>query len=255
MDLDIKDKVVFVSGGAGDIGSCIVKSFAQQGCRTIVADVDLEQAQKVAAAFPAAQVQSCQIDITSEQSVTAAVTAAVEKFGRIDVLVNVAGILCRKSFFQTTKEDFDKSFAINVTGMFLVSQAVVETMKKQNGGTIVNISSMNSKLAVENRVVYGTTKAAVNLLTQSMAIELAPYNITVNAVAPGVVDSKMARVRLNTSELVQEYAKSIPLNRMASLQDVANCVLFLSSPGASYISGDIVVVDGALTARMSLPRP
>jgi NAD(P)-dependent dehydrogenase (short-subunit alcohol dehydrogenase family) len=240
---------------SSDLGSCIVKSFVQQGCRTIVADVDLEQAQKVAAAFPAAQVQACQIDITSEQSVIAAVTAAVEKFGRIDVLVNVAGILCRKSFFQTTKEDFDKSFAINVTGMFLVSQAVAETMKKQNGGTIVNISSMNSKLAVENRVVYGTTKAAVNLLTQSMAIELAPYNITVNAVAPGVVDSKMARVRLNTSELVQEYAKSIPLNRMASLQDVANCVLFLSSPGASYISGDIVVVDGALTARMSLPRP
>ena len=114
---------------------------------------------------------------------------------------------------------------------------------------------MNSKLAIENRVVYGATKAAVNLLTQSLAIELAPYNINVNAVAPGLVDSKMARVRLNTPELLQQYGTNVPLNRLASVQDVANCVLFLSSPCASYISGDIVVVDEELTSRMALPRP
>ena len=256
MDLDIRDKVIFVSGGAGDIGSCIVKSFAQQGCKIIVGDVNLNEAMKLSAAYPHDQVKACFLDVTSEQSVEEAVSVVEESFRRVDVLVNVAGILCRKSLFETTKEDFDKSFGVNVTGMFLVSRSVVEQiMKKQKSGTIVNLSSMNSKLAIENRVVYGATKAAVNLLTQSLAIELAPYNINVNAVAPGLVDSKMARVRLNTPELLQQYGTNVPLNRLASVQDVANCVLFLSSPCASYISGDIVVVDGGLTSRMALPRP
>ena len=185
-----------------------------------------------------------------------AVSVVEESFLGEDALVNVAGILCRKSLFETTKEDFDKSFGVNVTGMFLVSRSVVERiMKKQKSGTIVNLSSMNSKLAIENRVVYGATKAAVNLLTQSLAIELAPYKINVNAVAPGLVDRGTARVRLNTPEALQQYGTNVPLNRLASVQDVANCVLFLSSPCASYISGDIVVVDLGLTSRMALPRP
>ena len=114
---------------------------------------------------------------------------------------------------------------------------------------------MNAKPAVENRVVYGATKAAVNMLTQSMAIELASDGINVNAAAPGVVDSKMARVRLNTPELVEAIGKSIPLGRLTRPEDVAHCVLFLASPYAKNISGEIVVIDGALTARMSLPKP
>jgi len=254
ISLGLEDTKVFVAGGAGDIGSAIVDSFVKQKSRVIIGDIDLKQAQALAAQYPSGQVSACFLDVTQEEAVREAARFVEKSFGALNVLVNVTGILCRKSFFESRKEDFDQSFAINVTGMFLVSRALVELMKKQKGGAIVNISSLNGKLAIENRLVYGASKAAVNLLTQSMALELAPFQITVNAVAPGVVDSRMARVRLHTPQLREDFARSIPLNRLATPQDVADCVLFLSSPLARYITGEIVLVDGGITARQSLPR-
>jgi NAD(P)-dependent dehydrogenase (short-subunit alcohol dehydrogenase family) len=252
--LGLKGKVIFVAGGAGDIGSSIVDSFVQQGCRTIIGDMDLNQAKESAAKYPNGLASACFLDVTIENTINEAAAYVEQNFGRLDVLVNVTGVLCRKSFWDTRKEDFDHSLAINVTGMFLVSKAMAGLMKQQKTGAIVNISSLNAKLAIENRIVYGATKAAVNMLTQSMALELAPFNITVNAVAPGVVDSRMARVRLNTAELRQKFASFIPLNRLAKPQDVADCVLFLSSPCARYITGEIILVDGGITARQALPR-
>jgi NAD(P)-dependent dehydrogenase (short-subunit alcohol dehydrogenase family) len=253
--LDLKGKVIFVAGGAGDIGSSIVDSFVQQGCRTIIGDMDLNQAEELAAKYPNGLASACFLDVTIENTINEAAAYVEQNFGRLDVLVNVTGVLCRKSFWDTRKEDFDHSLAINVTGMFLVSKAMAGLMKQQKTGAIVNISSLNAKLAIENRIVYGATKAAVNMLTQSMALELAPFHITVNAVAPGVVDSKMARVRLNTAELRQKFASFIPLNRLAKPQDIADSVLFLSSPWARYITGEIILVDGGITARQALPRP
>ncbi|MBW1766649.1 MAG: SDR family oxidoreductase [Deltaproteobacteria bacterium] len=254
MDLNIRDRVVFIAGGAGDIGESILKAFAQQHAKVIIGDVNEKKAGEIAKGSGELEVSACRLDVTSEESIKKAVDFVKRKYGKIDVLVNVVGILCRKSFFQATKQDFEKSFSINVTGMFLVSQAIAELMRADQGGSIINISSMNGKMAAENRVVYGATKAAVNLLTKSMALELGPFGINVNAVAPGVVDSKMARVRLNTPELIKQYENSIPLNRLADPTDVAHCVVFLASPYAKYISGEIILVDGALCTRMSLPR-
>ncbi|MBW1861729.1 MAG: SDR family oxidoreductase [Deltaproteobacteria bacterium] len=254
MDLNIRDRVVFIAGGAGDIGESILKAFAQQHAKVIIGDVNEKKAGEIAKGSGELEVSACRLDVTSEESIKKAVDFVKRKYGKIDVLVNVVGILCRKSFFQATKQDFEESFSINVTGMFLVSQAIAELMRADQGGSIINISSMNGKMAAENRVVYGATKAAVNLLTKSMALELGPFGINVNAVAPGVVDSKMARVRLNTPELIKQYENSIPLNRLADPTDVAHCVVFLASPYAKYISGEIILVDGALCTRMSLPR-
>jgi len=253
--LALKGKIVFVSGGAGDIGSHIVDSFVKQGCKTIIGDMDEKKGKDLASKYPDGQVSICSLDVTSEESVKEAGKFVETHYNNLDVVVNVAGILCRKAFFETSKEDFDKSFAVNVTGMFLVSKVMSEIMKRRKSGTIVNISSLNGRAAIENRIVYGATKSAVNMLTQSMALELAPFNITVNAVAPGVVDSNMCRVRLNTPELRQEFASVIPLKRLATPQDVADCVLFLSSPYASYITGEIILVDGGIIARQSLPGP
>lgn len=246
--------MVFIAGGAGDIGESILKAFAQQHAKVIIGDVNEKKAGEIVRGSGELEVSACRLDVTSEESIKKAVDFVKRKYGKIDVLVNVVGILCRKSFFQATKQDFEKSFSINVTGMFLVSQAIAELMRADQGGSIINISSMNGKMAAENRVVYGATKAAVNLLTKSMALELGPFGINVNAVAPGVVDSKMARVRLNTPELIKQYENSIPLNRLADPTDVAHCVVFLASPYAKYISGEIILVDGALCTRMSLPR-
>ena len=255
MDLNIRDKVVFIAGGAGDIGESIVEAFAQQYSKVIIGDLNEKKAKEIAKGYGELKVSACRLDVTSEESIKKAIDIVEREYGKIDVLVNVVGVLCRKSFFQTTKQDFEESFAINVTGMFLVSREIAELMRLHQGGSIINISSLNGKLATENRIVYGATKAAVNLLTKSMALELGPFGINVNAVAPGVVDSKMARVRLNTPELVKQYENSIPLNRLAVPTDVAHCVVFLASPYAKYISGEIILVDGALTTRMSIPKP
>ena len=254
MDLNIRESVVFIAGGAGDIGESILKAFVQQHSKVIIGDLNEKKARELAKGSGDPEVSACKLDVTSEESVRKAVDFAKSKYGKIDVLVNVVGILCRKSFFQTTKQDFEESFSTNVTGMFLVSREIAGLMRANQGGSIINISSMNGKLAAENRLLYGTTKAAVNLLTKSMALELGPFGINVNAVAPGIVDSKMARVRLNTPELVKQYENSIPLNRLANPIDVAHCVVFLASPYAKYISGEIILVDGALCTRMSLPK-
>lgn len=253
--MGLRDRAVLVAGGAGDIGQEIVKAFAHQGARVLIADLDLKRAQEVARRLNAFGVAVCHLDLTSEESVGEAVRFARESLGQIDVLVNVAGLLCRKPFFETSKADFESSFAVNVTGIFLISREVARGMKDAGGGTIINISSMNARLTVENRSLYGATKAALNMLTQSMALELGPCGISVNAVAPGIVDSKMARVRLNTPERVKAYADSIPLGRLTLPEDVAHCVLFLASPYAGHINGEILAVDGGLTVRLSLPRP
>jgi NAD(P)-dependent dehydrogenase (short-subunit alcohol dehydrogenase family) len=179
----------------------IVRAFARQNAKVVIADLNLDRAQEIAKGIEESDVLACLLDTTSEDSIKNAVDFAIKGYGTIDVLVNVAGLLCRKPFFETTKQDFEESFSVNVKGMFLVSREVSEIMRDNRSGSIINISSINGNLAVENRVVYGVTKSAVNILAKSMALKLAPFGISVNAVAPGVVDSKMARVRLNTPEL------------------------------------------------------
>jgi NAD(P)-dependent dehydrogenase (short-subunit alcohol dehydrogenase family) len=254
-DFHIEGKVVLVVGGAGDIGEAVVRAFAAQKSRVVLGDVDQDRADEIVKRCEDWDVSSCYLDITSEESVKEVVANAKARYGGINTLINVAGVLCRKSFFDTTKEDFETSLAVNVTGIFLVSREVAGLMAAEGAGSIIHISSLNAKLAAEQRVLYAATKAAVNSLTQSMALELGPLGIRVNAVAPGVVDSKMARVRLNTPELRKTFADAIPLRRLALPVDVAHCALFLASPYADYISGEVILVDGALTTRMSIPSP
>ncbi len=254
-NFQIEGKVVLVAGGAGDIGEAVVRAFAEQNSRVILGDVDADRAAEIVRRCEQWDVASCHLDITSEESVQEAVTNAKFRYGGVDVLVNVAAVLCRKSFFDTTKKDFEESLAVNVTGLFLVSREVAGLMAAEGAGSIIHISSLNAKLAAENRALYGATKAAVNSLTQSMALELGPCGIRVNAVAPGVVDSAMARVRLNTPELRRAFADAIPLRRLALPVDVAHCALFLASPYADYITGEVILVDGGLTTRMSIPHP
>lgn len=254
MSFDIENKVVFISGGAGDIGSAIVRGFAREKCRIVIGDINPAAAEGLMKELPFAEISVCKTDVTSEVSVDSAARFVMEKYGRIDVLVNVAGILCRKSFFETEKEDFEKSVAVNIIGVFLLSKSIAKIMKEQKSGTIVNISSLNGSAAIENRSVYGTTKAGLNMLTKSMALELAEYGITANAVAPGVVDSAMCRVRLNTPELREGFGRFIPIGRLVTPEDVCESVLFLSSPHASCITGDVLLVDGGVIARQALPR-
>ncbi len=254
MGFDIENKVVFISGGAGDIGSAIVRGFVREKSKIIIGDINPDAAEALKEEYTSADISICSLDVTSKKSVDAAAGLVKGNYGRIDVLVNVAGILCRESFFNTKKEDFEKSMAINVIGAFLLSQAMAEIMKEQGSGTIINISSLNGSAAIENRIVYGATKAALDMLSKSMAVELGEYGITANSVAPGVVDSAMCRVRLNNQEIRDEFAKNIPLGRLATPEDVCESVLFMASPHASYITGAVLLVDGGIIARQALPK-
>lgn len=254
MSFSLEQKVVFISGGAGDIGSSIVKAFAREGARIVIGDLNTQAAEELKAELSQADITVLSLDVTSEASIQQAMEAVKAKYGRLDVLVNVAGILCRKSVFETQKSDFEQSMAVNVIGVFLLSRQAALLMKEQNSGSIINISSLNGSAAVENRVVYGATKAGLNMMAKSMALELGQFGITVNTVAPGVVDSKMCRVRLNTEEKISAFTHYIPLGRLTTPDDVAGSVLFLASPYASGITGEVLLVDGGIIARQALPR-
>lgn len=254
MAFELHDKVVLISGGAGDIGQHIVASFAKEKCRVILADSNYEMAQKVSDELSDYNVVPLQTDITNTTSISSAVAFVKEKYSYLDCLVNVAGILCRKSIFDTQIEDFELSMSVNVIGAFLLSREMVPLIRKSTSGSIINISSLNGSAAAENRVVYGATKAALNMVTKSMALELGEYGITVNAVAPGVVDSKMCRVRLNTDEKIKAFCHYIPLQRLTTPEDVSGSVLFLASPYSRGITGEILLVDGGVIARQALPR-
>ncbi len=145
--------------------------------------------------------------------------------------------------------------AVNVYGAFLLAKAFIPHLKASpTGGSIINISSLNGSAAAENRVVYGATKAALDMVSKSLALELGEFGITVNSIAPGVVDSKMCRVRLNTEEKVHAFERYIPLNRLTTPEDVAGTCLFLASPLARGITGAVILVDGGIIARQALPR-
>ena len=255
MAMNIENHVVIVSGGGGDIGSTIVKGFVEEKCRIVLCDVNIDAANAVKERFPEAEIETCKVDITNEVSVAELADNVMKKYGHIDSLLNVAGILCRKSVFETEKSDFEKSMAVNVYGAFLLAKAFIPHLKASpTGGSIINISSLNGSAAAENRVVYGATKAALDMVSKSLALELGEFGITVNSIAPGVVDSKMCRVRLNTEEKVHAFERYIPLNRLTTPEDVAGTCLFLASPLARGITGAVILVDGGIIARQALPR-
>lgn len=255
MAFDIENKIVFISGGAGDIGSEIVRGFVNEKCRVVVGDLNLDAANALKEQFPGADITAIQTDITDPASVEKAAAFVRESYGSLDVLLNVAGILCRKSVFDTEKADFEKSMAVNVIGAFLLTQAMIPLLKEsRDGGAVINISSLNGSAAAENRVVYGATKAALDMVSKSFALELGEFGITVNSIAPGVVDSKMCRVRLNTEEKVQAFCRYIPQGRLTTPADVAGSCLFLASPYGRGVTGAVLLVDGGIIARQALPR-
>lgn len=252
MEHGLADRVVLVSGGAGEIGAAIVRGFADEGCRVIIGDLDPVAAHALQQDCPACRALA--LDITDDASIRQALDDILRTEGRLDVLVNVAGILNRKPMFEVDRGEFRQALEVNVMGTFFMSRAAARIMREQKSGRIINISSLNGTLAVENRAVYGATKAAVDMLTRSMALELGIYNITVNAVAPGVVDSRMARVRLSDPEIRQAFEHYIPIGRLVTPEDVRDSVLFLASNRAGCITGEILMLDGGVTARQALPK-
>lgn len=248
--MDFENRVAVITGAARGIGKGIARAFAGEGALVVVADEDGRGAEESARLIERESDHRClgiQADVSNPEGSQRIVDRTLEELGRIDVLVNNAGIGTQSPFLQTTFELWQRCVAVNLTGVFLCSQAAARVMASQRSGCIVNIASISGQRAGSGRTAYGTTKAGVIMLTRQMAIELAEYGIRVNAVAPGPVDTAMSR-EIHTQEQRDAYHRQIPLRRYGSVEEISRTVLFLASDDAGYITGETVNVDGGFVA-------
>jgi 3-oxoacyl-[acyl-carrier protein] reductase/7-alpha-hydroxysteroid dehydrogenase len=241
----LTNKTAAVTGGTRGIGLAIVKKYLENGANVVVMGSRKETVDKALAGLTEyeGRVMGLWPDLCDPEAVAEAFAAAKERFGRLDILANNAGISSRTSLYDYTVEEFGKILDINVKAVFVCSQAAARIMKEQGGGVIINTSSMVAEYGQPAGCGYPATKFAVNGLTRSLARELAKDHIRVNAVAPGVTKTDM--VAALPPEMVERISSGIPLGRVGEPEDIANAFLYLASSQASYVTGVTLRVDGA----------
>jgi NAD(P)-dependent dehydrogenase (short-subunit alcohol dehydrogenase family) len=241
-------RVVVVAGGASGIGAACTARFAQAGDRVVVLDI----ADPSELSVPA-DVSALSVDVRDSSACDAAIRSVVAEHGRVDALVNAAGVITRATALDTTDEEWHRQFAVNVDGTFFLSRAVVREMIARGGGSIVNIASMWGTVGGNGHAAYCAAKGAVVQLTRAMALDHVRAGVRINAVCPGEVDTPMLRAggraaALSDAEISAIGSSSIPLGRVASPDEIASVIEFLASPSASYMAGAIVAVDAGCTA-------
>jgi NAD(P)-dependent dehydrogenase (short-subunit alcohol dehydrogenase family) len=241
-------KVALVTGAARGIGLATAKRFLAEGWRVALLDIDGDILAKAHAALAAPQTTlALTCDVADAGSIAKAFGAIERQFGRLDALVNNAGIAIFKPLLETTQAEWERVLAVNLTGPFLIVQAAAPLMQKNGGGAVVNVTSISGLRASTLRVAYGTSKAALDHLTRQQAAELASLNIRVNAVAPGPVDTAMAKA-VHSAAIRADYHDAIPLNRYGLEEELAAAIFFLCGEQASYITGQTLAVDGGFDA-------
>ena len=248
-------RVCLVTGGAQGIGEACARRFARENAKVVIADIDDQRGAALASELGGLYVRC---DVGDKAQVDALVAQTVAAHGRIDVLVNNAGIFRAADFLEITEADFDAVLRINLKGAFLVGQAVAREMAKagDNGkGSIINMSSVNGVLAIPTIASYNVSKGGINQLTRVMALALADKGIRVNAVAPGTIATELAARAVLTSDDAQARIMSrTPMKRLGQPSEIADAVAYLASDAASYITGEIVVVDGGrMTLNYTVP--
>ncbi|WP_198376517.1 SDR family NAD(P)-dependent oxidoreductase [Neoroseomonas rubea] len=241
-------RVALVTGAGRGIGLAAARRFLAEGWRVALLDIDptLLDAAIEAIARPEATL-AIAADVADPATGASAVAAVRDRFGRLDALVNNAGTAVFKPILETTAEEWNRVLAVNLTGPFLMTQAAAPLMAETGGGAVVNITSISGLRASTLRVAYGTSKAGLAHLTKQQAVELANLGIRVNAVAPGPVDTAMAKA-VHTPEIRRDYHDTIPLNRYGLEEELAEAIFFLSSERASYLTGQVIAVDGGFDA-------
>jgi NAD(P)-dependent dehydrogenase (short-subunit alcohol dehydrogenase family) len=249
--LNFAGKTALITGAAGAIGKAVAQQFMEDGATVVITDLKEEQVQAVAAGLGC---KGMAADVTNAGQVKKVVDFAIEQYGRIDILINVAGIVGQGLVEDITEEEWDKMFDVNCKGTFLFTKYVVPQMKANKYGKIVNYSSKSGKTGSALMSHYCAAKGAIISFTQALAYELADYNINVNCVCPGITDNSgvwsvvsagyIVNLKMEKEEVVKKFTGKIPLKRLATVEDVASVTAFLASPGADYMTGQAINVTG-----------
>lgn len=245
----LEGKVAIISGGARGMGAAEARIFAREGARVVIGDLLEEEGLKVVAEIGEAGGEALfvRLDVTDESSWQSAVEAAVESFGKVDILVNNAAILRTQGLLETTEEIWDEVMDVNTKGTFLGTKTVIPEMRKAGGGSIINISSGAGITGSRRNTAYHASKGAVRIFTKSAAIQYAGENIRVNSVHPGPVDTDMLASSLTVEG--GRRPEDVPLGRYGRPEEVAYGVLYLASDESSFVTGSEVVIDGGRTAE------
>lgn len=252
VNFGLQGRVCIVTGAAQGIGEACARRFAREGAKVVIADVEDARGQALAQELQGLFVHC---DVGDKAQVDTLVAQAMLTHGRIDVLVNNAGIFKAADFLDITEADYDAVLRVNLKGSFLVGQAVAREMAKVGAGAIVNMSSVNAVLTIPSIASYNMSKGGINQLTRVMALSLADRGIRVNAVAPGTIATELAAKAVLTSEEAKARIMSrTPMKRLGEPWEVADVVAWLASDAASYVTGEIVVVDGGrMTLNYTVP--
>ena len=248
----LEGKVALISGGARGQGAVEARLFAREGAKVVFGDILDEDGSRVEAEINEAGGDATYIhlDVTGEADWRAAVETAVNKYGKLDVLVNNAGITIRKPIEETTEEDWDRIMAINAKGVFLGTKQAIPAMRQAGGGSIINISSVAGLLGSNTTgASYTATKGAVRLFTKVTAVQHAQDGIRCNSVHPGLIETPMTADRLADPDRREQQRERIPLGRIGTAEDVAYGVLFLASDESSFMTGSELVIDGGSSAQ------
>ena len=250
----LENKVALVTGARRGMGRAHAIALAKEGAKVVVSDISLDECQAVVDEIKSAggEALAVKCDVSNKAEVEEMLKSAVEKFGKVDILVNNAGIYSPKSFLEITEEDWDKTININLKGQFLCAQEAAKIMMKNKWGRIINIASIASGqvgVGIAGGAHYTASKGGVIGMSETLAVELAPYGINVNVVAPGAIDTPMSRnTRLSKEEMQAFLDQNVPLKRIGRPEEVSTMVVFLASEDSSYITGATFYVDGGWLA-------
>jgi NAD(P)-dependent dehydrogenase (short-subunit alcohol dehydrogenase family) len=251
---DVSGKVCLVTGGTSGIGRAMALGFAQAGAKVLAGSTNPDKVSGIKAELGAGH-EACQIDVTSEESVKSAFDLAVQRFGRVDVVVNAAGVIKRQPSLEMPVAEFERICKVNLTGSFIVAQQAGRVMKDQQPdargerGSIIFIASLNSYISLTEVLAYASSKSGVLGLVRGLANEWAQYGIRVNAIAPGVFPTELNRKLIEGTPRGEFLKAHTPQGRFGSAEELVGAAIYLASPSASYTNGHTIVVDGGFLTR------
>ena len=244
--MKVKNKIAIVTGSGRGIGKSTALELAKEGAKVVVSDIDIKECQNVCNEIKkiGSDAIAVKCDISKKSDVDAMIKKTMQKFQKIDILINNAGVVLTKPFVEMTEKDWDFVLDINLKGVFLCTNAVVKQMIKQKSGKIISVASTAGEVGFMNTSAYCASKAGIINLTRELALELSPHNINVNAIAPGVIATKMTEDMLKDKKTKEVLLASTPLGRVGQPEEIGKAVVFLASDDSNFITGHTLVVDG-----------